>query len=109
MIINNYYNSESNSVTNPFYINISHSRLSAVIEITNPNYKINFNVKNSIGTTLGFEKEIVSFGYNKASKIVDIMNINSILINFDLIHGSYVDGVKGHAIHSFLPWRWTWL
>jgi hypothetical protein len=99
MIINDDYNSENNS----FYINISHSRLSAVIEISHPNYKVNFNVENSVGPTLGFEKEIVSFGYNKSSKIVDIMNINSILINVDFIHGSYVNGERRQAIHSFFP------
>ena len=97
MIINNDYDETSNS----FFINISHSRLSAIIEITNPNYKINFNVENSIGTTLGFEKEVISAGYNKSSRIVDIMNVNSILVNVDFIHGSYVNGERRQAIHSF--------
>ena len=99
MILNNDYNSESNS----FYINISHSRLSALVEIKNPRCRVNFNVENSIGSLLGFEKEVLSFGYNKSPKIVDIMNVNSILINVDLIHDSYIDGVKGQAIHSFFP------
>src|SRR6267154_3291145 len=56
MIINKDYDIGNTT----FFINISHSRLSTVVEITNPNYKINFNVENSIGTTLGFEKEIIS-------------------------------------------------
>ena len=99
MIVNNDYDKENNS----FYINISHSRLSSVVEITNHNYKVNFNVENSIGPTLGFEKEILSFGYNKSPKIVDIMKINSILINTDFIHGSYVNGDRSQAIHSFFP------
>lgn len=99
MIVNNDYDKEINS----FYINISHSRLSTVVEITNPNYKVNFNVENSIGSTLGFEKEILSFGYNKSSKNVDIMKINSILINVDFIYGSYVKGDRSQAIHSFFP------
>lgn len=99
MIINNDYDQINNSL----YINISHSRLSAVIEISDPNYKINFDVENSIGMTLGFEKEILSFGYNKSSRIVDIMNINSILVNIDFIHGSYVNGHRSQAIHSFYP------
>ena len=99
MIINNDYDAESNT----FYIDISHSRLSVIVEITNSHYKVNFNVENSIGTTLGFGKEILSFGYNKSSRIVDIMNVNSILVNVDLIHDSYVNGVNGYAIHSFFP------
>ena len=74
-----------------------------MVEITNPNYKINFDVENSIGTTLGFEKEIISVGYNKSSRIVDIINVNSILINVDFIHGSYVNGKRRQAIYSFFP------
>jgi len=99
MIISNDYDIGNNS----FFITISHSRLSAVVEITNPNYNINFDVENSIGTTLGFEREIISAGYNKSSRIVDIMNVNSILVNVDFIHGSYVNGERRQAIHSFFP------
>jgi len=99
MIINNDYDIKNNL----FFINISHSRLSAVVEITNPNYKVNFDVENSIETTLGFEREILSVGYNKSSRIVDIMNVNSILVNVDFIHGSYVNGERRQAIHSFFP------
>lgn len=99
MIINNDYD----QINNLFYINISTTRLSVVIEIRDPNYKINFDVDNSIGKTLGFEKEILSFGYNKSSRIVDIIDINSILVNINIIHGSYVNGQRGQAIHSFYP------
>ena len=99
MIVNSDYDRENNS----FYVNISHSRLSAVVEITNHNYKINFNVQNSIGKILGFEKETLSVGYNKSPRIVNIMNINSILINISLIQGGYVNGERRQAIHSFFP------
>jgi hypothetical protein len=99
MVINNDYDITNNL----FFINISHFTLSTVVEITNPNYKINFDVENSIGTTLGFEREILSVGYNKSSRIVDIMNVNSIMVNVDFIHGSYVDGERRQTIHSFFP------
>ena len=99
MIINGDYDSTNNS----FYVNISHSRLSAIVEITHPNCQINFNVENSISTLLGFGNELLSVGYHKSPRIVDIMNINSVLINVDLIQDSFVNGVKGQAIHSFYP------
>jgi len=31
------------------------------------------------------------------------MNVNSILVNVDFIHGSYVNGERRQAIHSFFP------
>ena len=97
MILNNDYDGDNLNV------NISHSRLSAVVEITHPNYKINFGIENSIGPLLGFGNTVLSAGYHKSPRIVDIMNINSVLINVDLIQDSFVNGVKGQAIHSFYP------
>lgn len=99
MILNNDYDVENNS----FYINLSHFTLFAVVQIMNPDYKVNFDVDNSIGTLLGFDKNLLTYGYNKSPKIVDITNVNSILVNVDLIHGSYVGEVRGHSIHSFIP------
>jgi hypothetical protein len=99
MISNNDYD-ETNQTMN---INISTSRLSSIIEITNPSYQIDFTVDNSIGSLLGFNKEIIKHGYNKSTNIVDIMNINSILVNTDFISSSVVNGTMAPAIHSFYP------
>ena len=96
-------NDDYDKTNDSFFINISISRLSSVIEITNPSYKINFDIENSIGSILGFTKETLSVGYKKSPKIVDIVNVNSILVNVDIIQGSYVNGVNSHAIHVFSP------
>ena len=42
-------------------------------------------------------------GYHQSPKIVDIMKINSILVNVDIISGSYVNGVQKPVIYSFFP------
>ena len=70
---------------NPFYINFSICRLCSLIEITNPTYKIDFGVENSLGPTLGFSTEVLSQSVHKSPKIFDITDINSILINVDFI------------------------
>ena len=88
---------------NPFYINFSTCRLSSLIEITNPTYKIDFGVENSLGPTLGFSTEVLSHGVHKSPKIVDITNISSILINVDFIEGGYVNKTYSQAIHNFSP------
>ena len=99
MIVNDDYDKDNNAL----YIKFSTCRLYSVIEITNPEYKIDFQGDNSIGSTLGFTTEILSVGYHQSPKIVDITKVNSILVNVDLITGSYVNGVQSPSIHNFSP------
>src|SRR6267154_871791 len=94
MIISDDYDSENNK----FYITLSAdiAELKAVIDITNKTYLVNFNAENSIGPTLGFypEETEIGYGYNKSHNIVDITKINLVLVNVDIISGSYVNGNK---------------
>ena len=101
MIINGDYDSDNDK----FYIHISAniSKLTSIVEITNQSYQIDFNVENSIGPSLGFEPIIVKYGNNESQNIVDIMKINSILVNTDIISGSYVNGSQCPVIYSFYP------
>ena len=75
----------------------------SIVNITGNEYKVDFGVENSIGTLLGFNGGILSVGYNLSSQIVDIMPINSILVNIDIIQGSYINGKSSPIIHSFYP------
>lgn len=79
------------------------SRLTAIVSIENPRYKIDFSVDNSIGSVLGFKKTVVGFGYNESSNIVNIMPVNSILVNIDIIMGSYVNGYQSPTLYCFHP------
>jgi hypothetical protein len=97
---------------NAIDINADVSTLRSIVNIDNPNYKVAFGVQNSIGSVLGFETiadrsgdidPIIGHGYNVSPKIVDIIQINSILVNIDIIMGSYVDGSSSPAIYSFYP------
>ena len=71
-------------------------------------YQVDFNVSNSISSVLGFERQIYTFdratnGYSEGEHIVNIISINSILVNSDIISGSYVDGTQQSTIYSFFP------
>jgi hypothetical protein len=86
-----------------FSPNISTSK--CILNIQNPAYKVNFGVPNSMGNVLGFpnlDNSLIS-GYNESPNIVDIMQVNSILVNLDIIMGSYVNGSSSPAIYSFYP------
>ena len=79
------------------------SRLTAIVNIEDPHYKVDFGVENSIGSILGFKKTVIGFGYNESSSIVNIMPVNSILVNIDIIMGSYVNGFQSPTLYCFHP------
>jgi hypothetical protein len=86
-----------------FNIAANISRLTSIVNIENPSYKIDFSVDNSIGPVLGFGKVTIGHGYNESSNIVNIMQVNSILVNIDIIMGSYVNGSQSPTLYSFYP------
>ena len=90
---------------NPYFITITAnlSELKSIVHISNDNYKIDFSVSNSIGSVLGFTNEIIGVGYNESPNIVNIIQVNSILVNLDIISGSYVNGSASPTIYSFYP------
>ena len=59
--------------------------------------------RDSIGSVLGFNKEVYSDHYQESENPVDILSINSILVNVDIISGSYVNGRRNPTIYSFFP------
>ena len=88
------------------------STLRSIVTINDPNYSVDFGVPNSIGSVLGFETvadrcggidPVLSHGYNVSPNIVDIIHVNSILVNIDIIMGSYVNGSASPTIYSFYP------
>ena len=98
-------NGDYDSVHQVFYIDISANitKLTSIVNITNENYKVDFRGRVNIGSVLGYSTEVIGFGYNESPKIVDIMKVNAILVNVDIIVGSYVNGSNSPAIYSFAP------
>ena len=72
---------------NPYFITIKAnlSQLKSIVDISNDNYKIDFVVPNSIGSVLGFTNETTGVGYNESPNIVNIIQVNSVLVNLDII------------------------
>ena len=73
------------------------------MSIEDSSYKVDFSVPNTIGSVLGFDRVMIGFGYNESSNIVNIMQVNSILVNIDIIMGSYVNGSPSPTMYSFYP------
>ena len=66
-------------------------------------YQVDLQPRNSISDLLGFRKAVYTNPYNESEKGVDIMHINSILINTNIISGAYLNGTQQPTIYSFFP------
>ena len=71
--------------------------------IINNNCEVDFRQYNSINSLLGFDRKLYTSGFNESENIVNILTINSILVNIDIISGSYVNGSTQPTIYSFFP------
>ena len=67
------------------------------------NYEVDFRKIKSINSLLGFDSNLYTSGFHESENMVNILTINSILVNIDIISGSYVNGSTQPTIYSFFP------
>lgn len=61
-----------------------------------------FEKERSIGPLLGFSKRVLKPGEeHKSDKTIDITKINTILIECNIVSGSYINNVSAHTLHQF--------
>ena len=75
--------------------------MKAILNIEN-NYQVSFKFGNSLRRILGFNSKIYTVS-QESERVVDILSINSILVNTNVISGSYVNGANKPTIYSFFP------
>lgn len=97
---NGHYDSNNDE----YYITISanSNTLKSVLILEN-NYQVDFNQPNSISSVLSFNNNIYTLGFQESENVVNILSINSLLVNIDIISGSYVNGFSQNTIYSFFP------
>ena len=54
-----------------------------------------------MNSLLGFHAKLYTSGFHESENMVNILTINSILVNIDNISGSYANGFTQSAIYSF--------
>ena len=67
------------------------------------NYDVDFKKDKSINNLLGFHSNLNTTGFHESENMVNIVTINSILVNIDIILGSYINGSIQPTIYSFFP------
>jgi len=76
--------------------------LKSVLEIQG-DFQVDFRARNSISSVLGFQNQVYKEGIHESQNVVKILSINSILVNVDVIGGSYVNGRTQNTLYSFFP------
>ena len=95
---NNHYDQTSNKV----YIEISANTNTLKSEMfLKNNYEVDFRADKSINSLLGFDSNFYTAGFHESENMVNILTINSILVNIDIISGSYVNRSTQTTIYSF--------
>ena len=92
------------SINEDYHINISvNSNTLKSVLIIEKDYQVDFNHQNSLAKVLGFTGTKYTEGFHESENVVNILSINSILVNIDIISGSYVNGTTKNSIYSFFP------
>ena len=87
-----------------YYIKLqaNNTTLKSVLDI-GVDYQVDLTFENTLGTVLGFNKQVYTSGYNESENIVNIMNVNSLRVTSDIIGSSYSNGTTDNIIYSFFP------
>ena len=91
-------------INEDYHINISaNSNTLKSVLIIEKDYQVDFNHQDSFAKVLGFTGTKYMEGFHESENVVNILTINSILVNIDIISGSYVNGATKSTIYSFFP------
>ena len=93
---------QNNPINEEYYINISaYSNTQKSVLILGKDNQVDFNNQNSIAKVLRFTNAKYTEKFHESENVVNILRINSILVNIDIISGSYVNGKTKNTIYSF--------
>ena len=97
---NNHYDQTCDKI----YIELSANTNTLKTEMIFKNScEVDFRRYNSINSLLGFDSKLYTSGFNECENMVNILTVNSILVNIDIISGNYVNGSTQPTMYSFFP------
>ena len=83
-------------------ISANTNTLKSVLE-SQGDFQVDLRAQNSISSILGSRNQVFKEAIHESQNVVNILSINSILVNVDMIGGSYVNGRTQNTIYSFFP------
>ena len=86
-----------------FIISANKNTLKCILTVQDESTYVDFDIKNSLRTVLGFDAKIYKRGRYESENLVNILSVNSILVHCDVIGASRVNGVEAPVIYNFFP------
>jgi len=99
---NGHWDNTVNPQSHYITVGANSSTLRAYVDITNPTYRVNM-AASTIRSMLGFNPKTIQSGYHEGDNPVDILKVNTILVNCDIVSGSYRNGSQTPVVYSFFP------
>ena len=97
-------NDQYDQTSDKVYIEISANTNTLKSEIfLKNNYEVDFRKDKSINSLTGCHSNLYTSGFHESENMVNILTINSTLVNSDIISGNYVNGSTQPTIYSFFP------
>lgn len=100
--IADYITEKYNKLNNKGYLNIyaNYNTLQTCIESSVD--RIYFDKDRTIGSLLGFSKRVLEPNEEYSSdKTIDITKINTIIVECNIVTGSYINNISAHTLHQF--------
>ena len=97
---NGQYDKENDKDYIEIYANTNTLKFEMILK---NNYEFNFRKDKSINSLLAFDSKLYTSGFNESENMVNILTIKSILVNIDIISGSYVNDFTQPTIYLFFP------
>ena len=67
-------------------------------------YKIDFSQERSIGPLLGFNSvKLDAFTKHESENLVSILQVESIILECNIVSGSFSNGKPTHTLYEFFP------
>lgn len=99
--ISKYIKDELNNVDITFTLTVNEFTQKCTIKCSE---EIHFNRVQSIHRLFGYDITVIQAYHETTAKYpVSITSLNNIVIECDIVSGSYTNGKPGHSIHEFAP------
>ena len=78
--------------------------LQCILTVAGAKCKVSFDVPNSLASLLGLKQSTVyGAGRDASENLVNIMSLNSVLVQCNIIHSSYMRGTQAPVAYNFFP------
>ena len=77
--------------------------LQCILNVAGTKLKVSFGIPNSLASVPSFNGSTYGVGHHASEQLANITSINSILVHCNILHSSYMHGVRAPVVYNFSP------